>query len=356
MNAALLLCWLICFDGRHADCETGEAVTRIDDCIGGIAFLLDGDIHVSDIDGGEIGRLTRTDGKVENLVFSPDLKYLAYARVFGMVEDVGLWENGEEVPETEIWSIVILNLATMVNVREIEPDGEWLYLGKWYAPDNLLYYSSSGFDVSGFCQYEARTNTVKELDYQEGHSFLFADFSANGKQMVYIDDAGLGENFHYRLHIAVPGADSDRVLALRPRILNQSLSHDLKSVAFVEVRSNTSDTAAVVWIHGLDDDTAEELISLPAKTRGSSSVSWSANDSYIGIFYSPGYRPNGYIFPLADPSDIHEVSGGQFCWAGDDAILYSRGASGIFFYDLKKREETLLIKGATHPVYLRRVD
>lgn len=353
-NAVLLICCLISFGGHPANCEISEAVSGIDDYMGGIAFLLDGDIHLSDIEGGDIKRLTQTDGKVEDFRFSPDLKYLAYTKVSGMVEDVGLWEDGEEVPLTEIWSIVIVNLGTMTKVTEIEPDGEWLYFGKWSTPDKLLYYSSSGFDVSGFYHYDALTNSIRELDYLDGNRQLSADFSADGKQMVYIDDAGLGESFHYRLHFAIPGANTDKVLASRQRIRNQSFSHDSKSVAFVEIQSNADDTAAIVWIHGLDSDTTEKLITLPAKTRGASSLSWSAGDSCLGLFYSASYGRNGYIFPVADPSDLHEISGRQFCWAGDNAILYSRGASGIFLYDLKRKEETLLIKGATHPTYLKR--
>lgn len=356
VNAVFIFCCLICSGGHPVYSEIAKSPAEFEDYIGGIAFLLEGEVCLSRLDGSDVSRLTQTDGKIRDFRFSPDLNYLACTKVFGMVEAAGLWEDEEEVPETEIWSVDIVNLATMTVVAEIKPEGDWLYFAKWFASDKLIYYSSSGFDISGYYQYDARTNTIKTLDYLEGYRLALADISFDGRQMLYVDDAGLGEDFHYRLHIVNLSTNDDRIVASRKRILNQSLSHDLKSVAFVEVQSDPDRPVAIVWIHSMERDDTEKLITLPAKTKGNSSISWSAGDSCLGLFYAPSYSPNGYIFSLADPSDVHEISGKQFCWAGDHTILYSRGASDIFLYDLKNREETLLIKKATNPAYLTRVD
>jgi WD40 repeat protein len=356
VNAGLFVCCLICFGGHPAYSELAKTPAEFEDYVGGIAFLLEGEVCLSRLNGGDISRLTQTDGEIRDFRFSPDLKYLACATAFGMVEAPGLWENEEEVPETEIWSIDIVNLITMTAVAEIEPQGDWLHFAKWFASDKLIYYSSSGFDISGYFQYDAETNTIETLDYFEGNRLAVADISVDGNQVLYVDDAGLGKDFHYRLHVLNLNTNDDRIIASRKRILNQGFSHDLKSVAFVEVQSNPDKPVAIVWIYNMENDETEKLITLPAKTKGNSSISWSSGDSCLGLFYAPSYRPNGYILTLADPSDVHELSGRQFSWVGDHTIVYSRGASDIFLYDLKDRKETLLIKKATSPAYLKRAN
>ena len=127
----------------------GPTASAADELDGIIAFLHDGEICLSNKDGGEIEVLTQTEGKVEDFRFSPNLEYLAYTHVVGMVEDVGLFDEGEEVPKTEIWSIVIVQLSTLNVLAEIEPGGEWLNLVQWTTFDKLMYYSSSGFDIAG---------------------------------------------------------------------------------------------------------------------------------------------------------------------------------------------------------------
>jgi hypothetical protein len=354
-SAVLIVSFLICSRALPANGETAGSFTNDEKYVDEIAFLFEGEVCSSRLDGSDLSHLTQTNGKVRDFRFSPDLQYLAYTAVIGMVEDVGLWEEGEEVSETEIWSINIVNLSTMKVVAEIEPEGEWLYFGRWFASDRLIYYSSSGFDISGFYQYDSRTNNTVALDYLEGNKLLHADFSADGSQMLYVDDVGLGKNFHYRLHVLDLKTNNDNVVASKKRIRNQALSHDQRSVAYVEIQSDTDEAVAIVWEYNLVSESTKELITLPAKTKGVSSLSWSAGDSHIGLFYSPSYSLNGYVFPVADASDVHEISGRQFCWIGDDAILYTRGASGIFVYDLKTKEERMLITNATHPVYLKRI-
>jgi hypothetical protein len=190
------------------------------------------------------------------------------------------------------------------------------------------------------------------LDYRPGHKLLLADFSADGSLMAYVDDTGLGKDFRRRLHIVTSDTNEDRVVASRKKIFNQQFSHDLKSIAFLEVQSDDSQSVSAVWRYSTERDGLEQLATLPAKTRGNSSILWSTTDNCIGLFHSPGQYPNGYVFALTDPSDIHVLSGKQFCWAGDDAILYSRGASDLYIYSMKNREETLLVDKATHPFYL----
>lgn len=347
-----VLALMLCLGAGDIVADDARSSANIDDYIGGMAFLLDGEICLANLDGTEIHPLTHTDGKVNDFRFSPDLKYLALTKVVGMVEDVGLWEEGEEVPKTETWSIVVLSLATMKTVHEIQPEHDWLYLAKWSGSGRFLYYSSSGFDLSGYYQYDARMNSVAELDYQEGHKLLFADFSADGSRMAYVDDTGLGKNFREHLHILTFGTNEDRIVELRMRIANQRFSHDLRSVAFLDFQKLDSQSVSLVWAYDVEYDSLEQLASLPGKTRGNSSIAWSTTDSCLGLFHAPSQYPNGYIFALTDPSDVHILSGKQFSWAGDSAILYSRGACDLFLYDMKSREETLLIEKATHPFYL----
>ena len=348
---------LLLSSGVSSVAEPGEDSTvQIDDYLGGVAFLLDGEVCLAGIEGGDVKALTQTDGKVVDFRLAPDLRHIAYSKVTGEVAAVGLFEEGEEVPMTEIWSIVIVNLATMEAVHEITPEYDWLEFGRWAESERLLYYSSSGFDVSGFYQYDLQSNTVSDLDYHAGHRLLMGDQSADGDLMIYVDDVGLGKNFREQLHVVREISRVDRVVLSRRRISIPRLSHDLRSIAFCNFEKADSEAVAIIWNYDLSRDSLYELVTLPGRTRGNSFIAWSSGDSCLGLFHAPSQYPNGYIFALDNPSDVHVLSGKQYCWVGDNALLYSRGESNLYIYDLITRQETLLIEKATHPVYLRRAE
>jgi hypothetical protein len=94
---------------------------------GKIAFLRSGEIWIVDQDGGNIRRVTNAGGKVEDFLFSPSIKYVAYSKRIKTVEEPGLWEKGEKPPQKSVCSIAIQDLRDQKTIYEmVPPEGEWI--------------------------------------------------------------------------------------------------------------------------------------------------------------------------------------------------------------------------------------
>ena len=182
---------------------------------------------------------------------------------------------------------------------------------------------------------------------------FYADYSDDGSRVLYVDDTGLGKNFTYLLHLNDKKTGDDKILlSKRETIFNPVLSHDMTAIAFFERQSAGDSSLSVIWRYNIEDEVLQEVTSCPSKKAGNSELSWSAGDSCLGLFHAPSQQPNGFIFALSQPDDIHILSGEQFCWVGDDRIIYSRGEGGIYLYDMRDRKESNLNPEGTNPVYL----
>ncbi|MEW6411914.1 MAG: hypothetical protein AB1483_05505 [Candidatus Zixiibacteriota bacterium] len=316
-----------------------------------IAYLQNGDIYTADLNGSNIEKITGTGGQIAEFTFSPDLKYLAYTRVAGMVESPGYYEDDEEIPQTEIYSIVFVDLTTLDTIAQIEPEGEWLNPVRWTSAHKLLYYWSSGYDVSRFFEYDIASRTKVELDYMLGTRLMEAGISSGGRLVAYIDDIGLGKTFEQRLHLSNAETGEDRIIANARWLFDPCFSTDDEFIAFLTVETVDSQSIDNLMLYSLADGSPAKLASLPAKPKSGCRVQWSPGDSCIGIFYMPGYPPNGYVLARDNPVDIHEISGNEFCWLTDNRLLLSRG-EGIFIYDMSTREISLLVENASRPAYL----
>ena len=137
-----------------------------------IIFLKNGEVWITDKDGQKMEQITKTKGKVENFLFSPTLRYLAYSKIIKYIDSPGIFEAGETVPKEAVCSIVIMDLKNKNILREIMPQldvlDEFIYLLNWLPKERLLFYGSSGFDVAEFYRYDVQKNTLIELNYNEG--------------------------------------------------------------------------------------------------------------------------------------------------------------------------------------------
>ena len=316
---------------------------------GKVAFLKDGEVWICDLHGKEMKQITNDSGKVDDFLFSPNLKYLAYAKIVDYVDEPGLWEDSEKVPQRAVCSIVIMDLGTQEIKRQRMPtEDTWIYISKWLPGDKLLYYSASGFDVSGFYAWDIRSGSKEEIEYNKGHVISNADYSADGSLTVYVDDAGLGKDYRENLHLVNSKTNEDRILVSKRSIANQRISNDKNQIAFVEVESVGKKYFDNLWVY---DISRNSLDSLRQEAAGARVISWSFDDRHIGMFFSS----EALVVDVKDPSKIHRIHGTEFAWTEDGRIIFSQG-NDIYLYDLGLGTSELLLKGAAKPAFLWKHD
>ncbi|MGA1869833.1 MAG: hypothetical protein ACMUJM_14960 [bacterium] len=77
LNIAIIIFCFFCINyvtAKDTFKDTSELVNKI-------AFLKEGDVWISNVNGEKIEQLTNTKGKIEGFLFSPNLRYIAYSKV-----------------------------------------------------------------------------------------------------------------------------------------------------------------------------------------------------------------------------------------------------------------------------------
>lgn len=336
-----------CFFQLFAD---NSFAIELGELSGKIAFLKDGEVWISDLGGNQSEQITSDSGRVDDFLFSPSLGYLAYARIIEYRDEPGLRSDSDKVPQVPVCSIVIMDLRTREIMKEIMPPADpWIYMSKWLPDDKLLFYSSSGFDVSGFYTYDLKNDIEKELDYNEGNKALETDFSSDGTLMAYVDESGLGKDFRENIHLVNLKTKVDRVVVSKRSIADQTISNDDNRIAFVEVEDHEAKYFDNLWMYDFRDDSLKSLYIGPAlpMAGGVNEVSWSFDDRYIGMFFSP----EALVIDTENPGEVHRIEGTHFGWTGNNKIIFVRG-NDTYLYDLVTGKSEMLLKGAVKPVYL----
>ena len=316
-----------------------------------IAFLKEGEVWITDSRGLEKEKITETDGKIESFLFSPGLNFLAYSKILEWVEEPGLWEE-EEAPQKAVCSIVIANADTQEMAKEImPPDDSWIYPAKWISDSTLLFYASSGFDVWGFFKHDLQQNKQIEIDYSEGSRLLGADFNREGALMLYIDDSGIGKEYHQNLHIVNLETKTDKILTSRRSILEPRISCDSKNVAFIEVENVNGEFFDNLWYFNIKDLSLKKLYRGKAKPKsaGVSELSWSFDGRYVGMFFSP----EALIVDVVNQNNIHKIGGIDFHWIANNEVICAQG-NNVYRYNLNSRKRELFLPDATKPIFLQR--
>lgn len=314
-----------------------------------IAYLKDGEVWTCDKKGRAIIQITKTGNKVDAFLFSPTQKYLAYSRVIKFVDEPGLYEDGKQIPQRALCSIVIMELESQKTVREIDPpDCSWIYPVKWLFNDTLLFYEGSGFDVSGFFEYDVQNNIKREVEYNRGGTLINADFIYESSVMLYVDDTGIGEAYRENLHRVDLRTKEDNILVSKRSILDPTLSHDEQKIAFFEVEYVNGTGVDNVWIYTIKENSLKKIYSEPAsaKTAGTSLLSWSPDDRYIGKFSIPAA-----VIEVQDPRNRRTIAGSDINWTDDGNLIFSRDGN-LYFYNLKKDKSGLIVKTVSDPIFL----
>jgi Tol biopolymer transport system component len=317
---------------------------------GKIAFLRSGETWVADQDGGKARRVTDTGGKVEDFLFSPSLKHMAYSRRIKTVEEPGLWEKGKEPPQRSVCSIVVLDLANQKKAREMNPpEGEWIYFDKWMPKDLLLGHRSSGFDVSGFFALNAGEGLARELDYEQGARLLEADFTPDGSLQAYVKDTGVGKDFKIHLFLVDLRTGAQKLLLSKRSVLSPKISPDKTRIAFFEVEYRGKKGFDHLWVYDIQKNLLKELYQGPAKPKsaGVSDLAWSPDGRNIAVSF-PSYT---LLLEIENPARTRRVQGKDLSWVSNHRVIYSR-ENRVYSYRLDSREADLFLENATQPVFL----
>ncbi|HEX8949935.1 MAG TPA: hypothetical protein VF790_13280 [Dissulfurispiraceae bacterium] len=317
-----------------------------DQLSGKVAYLKSGEVLAADADGLKTYQLTRTGGRVEEFLFAPSLRYLAYSKLIGHAAEQESEEEERGAPRRAVYSIVVLDLAKEEPLTEIMPrEGEWIYPSEWLPGDRLLYYSVSGLEVSGFFEYNARTGTTKEVSYRKPGISSKVNVSGDGTLMLYVEDTGAGTEHKEQLHLASLESDEDKVLVTRENIESPRISHNKKHIAFVEMEKHDSKYFAGLWLYTLKGGALQKVFA--RAEEGASTVSWALDDKHLGM-WSP---PDAFIIDPRRPGDIRRILGADFHWISGGKVIFSREGD-IYVYRLENGREELFAKTAAKPVFL----
>lgn len=343
INTLIKLSFFILFSlfciGNASAFETSELGNRI-------AFLRNGDVWVVDKGGREIKQITKTSGKVEDFLFSPTVRYLAYSKIIKYVDDPHSSEE-EEVAKLAVSSIVIMGLKKEKKIKEIIPPksvgDDWIHMDKWLPDERLIFYSADGISICCYFEYNAIKNIEKKIEDREEIDQLFvADIHKDGSLMVYSSGQIL------RLF----DVKSKKVKTLIPTLRNKfnpKISYNKEYVTWIEVdREVNGKSFYSIWTYNLKTDQTKVLYE-DITTAGN--LSWSFDDKFVCIF-DKHYQQKAVILEIQNPNNIHKIEGKDFVWISNSKIIFAQDDKDLYMYDIATKNKELFIKDATQPVFL----
>jgi len=341
LNIAIIIFCLVFVNNITAK-KSSEFINKI-------SFLKEGEVWTSNIQGKEIEKLTNTNGKIENFLFSPTLLYIAYSKIIKYVDKPGLWEEAE-APKCAVSSIVIKNLKDCSTIKEIFPS-EWIHITKWKTANKLLYHKSSGFDVSGFCEYDIQQGFINQIEYMKGSTLDNADYHKDGSLVAYVDDSGVGNEYTRNLHLIDTKLNTDTIVISKRSILDPKISHDKNYIAFFEVEWNRDTNKGLdnVWVYSIKNKSLKKIYTGSSKPKigGKEELAWSLDNKYLGIFHPRV----ALILNIQRSEHTQTISGADFQWIINNNIIFSQDEN-IYIYFLKDNKRELIHKHATRPVFL----
>lgn len=129
----------------------------------GVAYLSGGEVWFCSLDHQDTLQLTHAGHHVMDFALSPDKRFLAYSKMFKIVDEPGIWDS--IVPQVPVCSIVMLDLKQQKIINEIFPEEyEWLNIDHWVNARQLLCNLSSGFSVDELYLFDTagRVDTLEE--------------------------------------------------------------------------------------------------------------------------------------------------------------------------------------------------
>jgi len=307
-----------------------------------IAFLRGRAVWVAETNGSRAQKLTDDRAKVEDFLFSPTHRYLAYSAVVGSAEQPGLWDRTEAPPRRSVLSIVVLDLQTNRALKPTDPG--WVKIIRWLPGDKLFYLTSDGFAVTGYFVYDIPKNSIQEMPSYDERA-MGSDFSLDGSLEAYVDDFGRD------LHLVLRETGSDAVLVSgKGNITDVRISNDRKHVAFLQVEAVERTYFDVLWLYDRESASCRSFYRglSHQKSGGVNYLAWSPDDRYVGMLFSP----EAIILDVRQPGQTNNISGANLSWIAKNKLILNRN-DDLYVYDLATGSSRLLIRDAARAVFLR---
>ncbi len=228
---------------------------------------------------------------------------------------------------------------------------DWIYISKWMSAEKLLYYESTGFDVSGFFEYDIQQRKNKRLNYIKGSILSNADYYKDGSLITYVDDSGKGDAYTTNLHLVNVKLNNDNIVASKRSILDPKISYNKEYIAFFEVEYDIGTGKSIdnVWIYSIKNKSLKKIYKGPAKPKigGRDEFAWSFDNQYLGMFHPTV----ALVLKIQSPKHVQIISGKDFQWIKNNNIIFSQGMN-IYIYSLKNKKKELLFENATKPAFL----
>jgi hypothetical protein len=127
------------------------------------------------------------------------------------------------------------------------------------------------------------------------------------------------------------------------------ISNNDRFIAFIRIQQSGKDYFKNLLVYDRQKDSCISFYYGPSRPASSENkyIQWSANDKYLGIFY----LREAIILDCQNISNQLNIKGFNFCWAGNDKIIFDRG-DDTYIEDIKTKSISLLIKGVTKAVFL----
>jgi dipeptidyl aminopeptidase/acylaminoacyl peptidase len=305
---------------------------------GRIFFLRGAEVWSADLAGGGAAAVTRTGGKVDAYEVSPDGRYLAYQRVLEYVEEAGESDEGEEVPQRAVSSVVVMDLAARRVLKEIPPSEDvFLYVDRVTPGGSVILHTAGHFDVSGFLEYDIVRGVQRELDYARWSALATrADFAPDGSLVAYADENGA-------LRLLDTRTGVDRMLPAKRGAVDVALSPDRTRIAYVEVERGESVKRDRLWLYDLKAQRATEAWSGPVRPKpGQGGLAWSPDGTRVGLFWGP----EAVVVDPRKPGTAVTLRGTEFAWLDAGRLLVGDGKD-LHAHRLAAGKPEVLVRNAT---------
>lgn len=322
-----------------------------------MAFLQHGEVCLADAEGKHIEVVTQTLGRVREFCFSPDQKYLAYARVFNYEEGPGLWKKNPEPSPAPgekrgkpVAALVILEMNGRKVIKEIiPPRANWFYLRKWLSSRELLFLGTSGFEVWGHFIYNLEDNRYRKVYEYQGYRLVYRDrldLDLRASGLVYVGDAeGTDECVYWKPLFQDPEAKAKRIFTSRNLRL-PVFSPDGAGIAFVEVEASPAGEINHLWLYDANRQTLKKILSLPI-TLAEAGLDWSEDGKRLLL----SSRDEAWVVPADASRPPEKIKGGQAVWGSEDRIIFQAGED-LFQSSGSQSEPALWIPAASRAVRL----
>ncbi|MDP2279629.1 MAG: hypothetical protein Q8K51_15575 [Nitrospirota bacterium] len=132
--------------------------------------LKDGELFEVKKSSSQPVKLTNTKGRVAEFFLSPHKRYIAYSKIVRHMDEPGIWEDEEKIPQRPVYHIVILDLKSKKILAEIPPQSKsdpFIYMDGWVSDREILLHDADGFAVSVYYAYDLNKKELKKIEWEE---------------------------------------------------------------------------------------------------------------------------------------------------------------------------------------------